>query len=131
MATSTKVLSNKVLADLGPAVTKAGRATKATKAILQGEKSKAVRVRKDKVAEIIVLKNPVQVRHLRSEIQPKGKKALTGVDTMTVCGRVVVKQMTRVKAPTGRTVKPCQKCLEKLEGSVAFTPTSAAANKAK
>lgn len=86
--------------------------------------AKARRVRKAKITIVEEpLKNPIQIRHLRSEVQPKGKKALVGVDTLTVCGRVVVKQMTRVKPPTGRTVKVCPHCVEEGHEDTAFTIT--------
>lgn len=93
----------------GPVVDKKGKATKATEAMFQ---TKRVRTAKAKVVIVPELKNPIQIRHIRAEIQPAGKFAFVGTDQVTACGRVVCKQMTRVKPPTGRTVTVCPHCVE-------------------
>jgi hypothetical protein len=94
----------------GPVVDKKGKPTEATLAMLQPKP-----VRKAKAKVVIVPekpKNPIQIRHIRAEVQPAGKYALVGSDTVTDCGRIVVKQMTRVNPPTGATVQVCPHCME-------------------
>jgi hypothetical protein len=103
------VTMNKVKIE-GPVVDKKGKPTKATLEILQPKP-----VRKAKAKVVIVPekpKNPIQIRHIRAEVQPAGKYALVGSDTVTDCGRIVVKQMTRVNPPTGATVQVCPHCME-------------------
>lgn len=94
----------------GPVVTKTGRPTKATKAMLQPKKVRSAKAKVVIVPEKKVY--PIQIRHIRSEIQPSGKFALVGTDTVTACGRIVVKQMTRKSPPTGKTVVVCPHCME-------------------
>ena len=65
-------------------------------------------------------KNPIQIRHIRAEIQPKGKFELKGSDTVTDCGRIVVRQMTRKNPPTGKTVQVCPHCVERGHNDKAF-----------
>lgn len=109
------VTMNKVKIE-GPVVTKTGRATKATKAMLAPATKS---LRKAKVAVVIKPKNPIQIRHIRG-VQPKGRKALVGTDKLTICGRIVCQQMTRVKVPTGLTVKVCPECVDNTHENEAF-----------
>lgn len=90
--------------------------------------------RKAKAVIVVPVKKvyPIQIRHLASPVQPKGKKALVGSDTKTLCGRVVVKQMTRVAYPlSGRTVAECPECSSNSHENNAFEIVRSAANKAK
>lgn len=104
----------------GPVVTKTGRPTKATKAMLAPEP-----VRKAKAKVVIVPAKkvyPIQIRHIRAEVQPAGKFALVGTDTVTDCGRIVVRQMTRKSAEgmSGKTVVVCPHCVERGHNDRAF-----------
>lgn len=95
---------------------------------------KATRTRKAKAVIVVPVKKvyPIQIRHLASPVQPKGKKALVGSDTKTLCGRVVVKQMTRVAYPlSGRTVAECPECSANSHENNAFEIVRSAASKAK
>lgn len=120
-----KLTAIKVIADLGPVVTKAGKATPTTVKMLKG--NGVAQARRSKTAKAIVqevvLKNPIQVRHLRAEIQPIGKNKFVGTDVMTACGRIVCKQMTRKSIPTGRTVKVCEHCVDEDHIDLAFQST--------
>lgn len=93
---------------------------KAEQAATTGVEHKT-RSRTSKVAVVVPTKKvyPIQIRHLRG-VQPKGRKALVGNDTLTICGRVVVKQMTRVKPPTGATVSLCPQCEVNTHENQAF-----------
>ncbi len=132
MVTMTKSTSVKIA---GPVVDKKGKATEATLAMLQPKK---VRTAKAKVVIVPVKpKNPIQIRHIRAEVQPSGKYALVGSDTVTDCGRIVVRQMTRKSAGgmSGKTVVACPHCLERGHEDKAFQIVRGtlrlAANKAK
>jgi hypothetical protein len=99
----------------GPVVDKKGKATPATLAMLSPEKPARSRKSKIVVVEAPAKKKyPVQIRHIRAEVQPAGKYELNGTDTVTDCGRIVVKQMTRKSADnmTGKTVVACPHCLQ-------------------
>jgi hypothetical protein len=97
----------------GPVVDKKGKPTEATKVMLTGLTTKRSRAKKIVVVEATKPKNPIQIRHQRADLQPAGKYALNGVDTVTDCGRIVVKQMTRKDLGnlTGKTVVACPHCL--------------------
>jgi hypothetical protein len=107
----------------GPVVDKKGRATKATKAMLSAPEKPARRNRtKIVVVEATKPKNPIQIRHQRAAVQPSGKYAFVGTDTVTACGRIVCKQMTRAGLENlkGATVAACPHCLEGGHRDMAF-----------
>ncbi len=111
MATMTKI---KI--EGAPVVTKTGKSTAATKAMLSAPLQPKVRGRSKAIVVAVPEKKkyPVQIRHIRAELQPAGKYELNGTDTVTDCGRIVVRQMTRKSAGgmSGKTVVPCPHCLQ-------------------
>lgn len=102
-------------------VDKKGKPTRTTKIAfgVEDAEAKPTKVRRNRKAVVVVEppakpKNPIQIRHQRAGIQPAGKYALVGTDTVTDCGRIVVKQMTRANLGnlTGKTVVACPHCLQ-------------------
>jgi hypothetical protein len=58
----------------------------------------------------------IQIRHARAAQAPKFTRKLIGNDAWTVCGRVVVKQMTRVDASKSN----CPECEDKTHSNIVF-----------
>jgi hypothetical protein len=58
----------------------------------------------------------IQIRHARAAQAPKFTRKLIGNDAWTVCGRVVVKQMTRVDASKAN----CPECEERTHSNIVF-----------